>query len=171
MIKYLCRAITTASFRTTIARFRYFLNSDVKIYTNTTFADDGLISEHISDFMNDKKFLHAYQQGTAQGGLENHSGGIQFRVYICCWAAAYASKLDGDFVECGVGKGVISKTICVYLNFNEYNKNFYLFDTFSGIPIEDASSDLERENISKLSKKASIFIIHLASYRLCIKSI
>ena len=152
LIKFIWRSITTLSFRDRVARLRHLLNTDVKIITDPTFADDGLISQHISDFMNDERFLNAYREGASHGGLENHPGGIQFRVYVCCWAAAYASKLEGDFVECGVGKGFLSKAICTYLDFNKFDKKFFLFDTFSGIPVEDATSSSELENMETLNK-------------------
>ena len=135
-----------------VARFRMIANKDIKIIPHPTFADDGLISQHISDFMSNDKFLNAYREGVAQGGLENHPGGIQFRVYVCCWAASYASKLAGDFVECGVGKGVLSKAICTYIDFNSVKKDFYLFDTYKGIPLEDALNTDETENMRRLNK-------------------
>ena len=131
IIRAIWRKFTSQSFRVKVARFRVLALTDVKVIPNPTFADDGLISQHISDFMKDEKFISAYNHGVAQGGLENHPGGIQFRVYVCCWAASYASRLDGDFVECGVGKGILSKAICEYIDFNSTGKNLYLFDTFS----------------------------------------
>ena len=152
ILKAIWRKFTSQFFRTKVARLRMILNEDLKIFPNPTFSDDGLISQHISDFMKDEKFISAYQHGVAQGGLENHPGGIQFRVYVCCWAANYASRLDGDFVECGVGKGILSKAICEYINFNSTGKSLYLFDTFSGIPTEDAANDLERKNMDFLNK-------------------
>lgn len=152
LIRIIWRALTTQSFRERVALFRHLINKDVKIIPDPSFADDGLISAHISDFMSDQKFLNAYREGVAQGGLENHPGGIQFRVYVCCWAASYASKLDGDFVECGVGKGILSKAVCTYLEFNSINKKFYLFDTFCGIPVEDAATASEFENMKNLNK-------------------
>jgi len=153
IIRAIWRKFTSQSFREKVARFRVIALTDVKIIPNPTFADDGLISQHISDFMNDEKFIGAYNEGVAQGGLENHPGGIQFRVYVCCWAATYASKLNGDFVECGVGKGVLSKAICEYIDFNSTGKCLYLFDTFSGIPLEDAEGSSERKNMEFLNKK------------------
>lgn len=152
IVKAIWRKFTSQSFREKVARIRMIVNEDIKIIQNPTFADDGLISQHISDFMNDEKFIVAYNEGVAQGGLENHPGGIQFRVYVCCWAATYASKLNGDFVECGVGKGILSKAVCKYIDFNSTEKSFYLFDTFSGIPLEDAASSSERKNMDFLNK-------------------
>ncbi len=37
--------------------------------------------------------------------------------------------------------------ICKYIDFNRTDKSFWLFDTFHGIPVEQAASDDEREHI------------------------
>ena len=70
---------------------------------------------------------------------------IDFRAYVCCWAAKRAARLPGDFVECGVNEGWMSLTICHYLNFNALQKSFYLFDTYCGIPPEQIT-DRERRD-------------------------
>ena len=45
-----------------------------------------------------------------------------------------AARLPGDFVECGVDTGMMSLAICDWLDFNRLDKDFWLFDTFAGIP-------------------------------------
>jgi hypothetical protein len=49
------------------------------------------------------------------------------------WAASSASKLEGDFVECGVSYGFLSSAIMEYLDWDRLGKTFYLLDTFSGL--------------------------------------
>ena len=144
------RSLTSAKFRSRIARIRFAL-SDVPILLNPTFADDGLITQHITGFFQDSKFMEAYELGRGTGGLKAHPGDIHFRAYVVCWAAKYALKLDGDFVECGVGTGIFSRILTHYVDFEKQPKKFYLFDTFSGIPLEDASSSQERENMAILN--------------------
>ena len=168
-------------------RLHIALTTDVPIIQNPTYADDGLISQHVADFMNNSKFIEAYGLGRKTGALNQHPGDIHFRaytanrhnftfliphpnppplgegvyekrrlcqfaVYVACWAAKYALALDGDFVECGVGKGLLTRTIVHYLGFESIPKKFYLFDTFTGIPIEDAIDRQEKKNISLLNK-------------------
>lgn len=59
-------------------------------------------------------------------------------------------SIGGDFVECGVGHGIYSKTICRYLGFEKYaKKTFYLYDTFQGIPIERITDGSERERLEE----------------------
>lgn len=142
--------LTPIKFRSRIARFRLAW-SDQPLILAPSYADDGLVSQHIVDFLKDLEFLNAYDEGKKTGALKGHPGDIHFRAYIACWAAKQALSLNGDFVECGVGKGLLSKTIAVYLNFEKLEKKFYLFDTYEGIPIQDAQDGLEQENMTTLN--------------------
>ena len=144
------RSLTSAKFRSRIARIRYVL-SDSPVLLKPTFADDGLISQHITGFFQDSKFMEAYELGRQTGALKTHPGDVHFRAYVVCWAAKYALKLDGDFVECGVGAGMFSRILTHYVDFENTNKKLYLFDTYSGIPLEDAKSSQERENMALLN--------------------
>lgn len=84
--------------------------------------------------LNDPRFLNAYKSGVTGGAH------IEFRAYVCCWAASQAIKLPGDFVECGVNEGLLSLTVCHYLDFNSLDKSFYLFDTYQGIPADQITA-------------------------------
>lgn len=100
------------------------------------------------DFMSDPRFLRAYRRGMDSGHRIGRAAGsqddihIEWRVYICCWAALHASHLPGDFVECGTNTGIMSLAICDYVDFNRLDKDFFLLDTYSGIP-EDQISERE----------------------------
>ncbi len=90
---------------------------------------DGLRSVHNHDFMRDPAFIAAYARGVqAAGDLDWH-----WRVHVGLWAAYSASKLDGDFVECGVNRGFLSSAIMQYLDWDKTGKIFYLLDTFTGL--------------------------------------
>lgn len=94
------------------------------------------------DFMSDKRFLSAYQRGMDSNHQIMRPPGsrddihIEWRVAIACWAAQHATRLSGDFVECGVNTGIVSLAVCEYVDFNATGKSFWLFDTFCGIPPE-----------------------------------
>jgi len=111
-----------------------------------SFAADGLhvVGRNLGALA-DTRFTAAYAAGMDSGHKIGRPRGsradihIEWRVYTCCWAAAHAQKLDGDFVECGVNTGILSLAVCKYVNFNEIGKRFYLFDTFEGIPVEQMS--------------------------------
>jgi hypothetical protein len=123
------------------------------IINEYSYIGDGLATAHNTDFILNKQFANAYNQSKkATGALKNHPGeDIHFRTYIACYCAKYALKIPGDFVECGVGKGMLSKTIVEYLKFHKVKKKFYLIDTFNGIPIEQASNTNEKKNMKYLN--------------------
>ena len=105
------------------------------------YARDGLITMHNHDFINNTEFKKAYKRGIKANGYDYH---WQWRVHVGLWAATYAVKLKGDFVECGVSKGFLSSSIMEYLNWNSMNKKFYLLDTFKGID----ETQLSKEEIT-----------------------
>lgn len=107
------------------------------------YAQDGLISMHSHAFMRDPKFIAAYARGVkAIGGVDSYQW--HWRIHIGLWAASVASRLDGDFVECGVNKGFLSSAIMEYLDWNSLDRDFYLLDTFAGLD-ERFVSDRERK--------------------------
>lgn len=143
--------LAPVGFRTRLARVRLAW-AGVPMFSTPTYADDGLISQHVVDFLKAPDFIKAYNEGKATRALKLHPGDIHFRAYIACWAGKHALSLEGDFVECGVGKGLLSKTIVSYLNFNNTNKKFYLFDTYEGIPVEDSQNSTEEKNMQHLNE-------------------
>ena len=87
------------------------------------------------------RFLSAWNKAK-EANRQGWPGGvpdIRWRAHIAIWAAQNGLRLDGDFVECGVHTGILSLTICHYLDFNGLDKKFYLFDTYDGIPVESLS--------------------------------
>jgi hypothetical protein len=91
-----------------------------------------LISVHRHAFMDDPQFQRAYQRGVdALGGYDRYQW--QWRVHVGLWAATSASRLDGDFVECGVNYGFLSSAVMEFLDWDRLGKTFYLLDTFAGL--------------------------------------
>tara|TARA_B100001123_G_C15265011_1_gene1008086 strand:+ start:119 stop:943 length:825 start_codon:yes stop_codon:yes gene_type:complete len=134
-----------------IRKIKIFLKGNYFITNNKSYVGDGLASNHVFDFLNDQKFIRSYNEGKKTGAIINHPTDIHYRAYIACYFSKHASRLEGDFVECGVGKGLLAKTIAVYLNFEKVNKSFYLFDTFQGIPINQAKTDEEKKLMNWLN--------------------
>jgi lipopolysaccharide transport system ATP-binding protein len=113
-----------------------------------SYDENSLVTWHKSmDFMGDPKFRSAYARGMDSGHKIIGGSGLvkdlktNWRVAICCWLAAYAAKLEGDFVECGVNTGIDSLAVCEYLDFNKTGKNFWLLDTFEGAKKEQMSEE------------------------------
>ncbi len=120
----------------------YFRMEDV------TYNQDGLITIHNCDFIDDENFKRAYQKGE---NLDSWSKGhIEWRVHVLFWAVTRALELEGDFVECGVNRGGFSRSIVEYVNFNKLkDKKFYLLDTFEGLIEEDISDEEKSYGIDK----------------------
>ena len=109
---------------------------------HVSYNQDGLATVHNCDFLSDERFIQAYQTGKetdSWGGADIH-----WRMHVILWAANIGASLDGDFVECGVNKGGLSRAVIEYVSFNDLGKMFYLLDTFCGLD-ERFISDEERE--------------------------
>lgn len=140
-----------------LARLNYFAMSEVFFWgvgrrqnfierSKATYMDDGFATRHYVSFLHDKKFCDAYLGSFDKIDDPNilrlrDSFGIAWRAHIVTWAANQALKLNGDFVECGVWYGTLSKTICEYTNFKHSSKKFYLIDTWG-----DPTSNRLHEN-------------------------
>jgi Macrocin-O-methyltransferase (TylF) len=95
-----------------------------------SYDQDNLYTAHNHDFMTDPAFVKAYGRGIKAAADDYH---WHWRVHVGLWAASNASRLRGDFVECGVNRGFLSSAIMEYLGWDALGKTFYLMDTFSGI--------------------------------------
>ncbi len=69
------------------------------------------------------------------------------RCYVLYTVARQAAHLGGDFVECGVYKGGTAMLLGRVLDdtFGDAGPLLRLFDTFSGIPAEDPTRDLQKK--------------------------
>jgi len=106
-----------------------------------TYNADGLACSNNCDFLNDERFIKAYELGKGTGSWEEYD--VRWRAYVVCWAADHVRNLAGDFVECGVNRGGFSRTVIDYVDFPSLRKKFYLLDTFQGLSGE-CISEAER---------------------------
>jgi len=107
----------------------------------TTFTHDNLVA-----LMRNESFLAdpAFVAAVMANAEDDRDADKIWRLHTCCWAARSALAVDGDFVECGTYKGFYASVMMQYLRFELQPRQFYLYDTFAGLP-EDWSSELERE--------------------------
>lgn len=92
-------------------------------------------------FLEEPRFQRAYGRGWNSGHRKAAMiDDSRWVVHVALWAASQAARLPGDFVECGVDTGMLSLAICDWLDFNELDKDFWLFDTFCGIPEEQMTA-------------------------------
>jgi len=94
------------------------------------YNEDELITAHNCDFMKDRHFMRCYDSAVNLGLAVSEK--IHWRAHVICWAADRGRSLEGDFVECGVNKGFLSRIAMEYVDFGKLPKTFYLMDTFEG---------------------------------------
>ncbi|HEY2846595.1 MAG TPA: TylF/MycF/NovP-related O-methyltransferase [Pyrinomonadaceae bacterium] len=117
-------------------------------FENVTYCQDGLATAHNAEFMRDERFARAYWKGYETGSWGGVN--IHWRAFVACWAAERAVHLEGDFVECGVNRGGLSRTVIEYVGADVFkDRKYYLLDTYEGL-IEDLISEEE----AKLGRKA-----------------
>lgn len=116
----------------------FFTRFDGKV----NYREDGLVAFTNADFLQNPQFIESYKLGKATGSWG--SSDIRWRVYVACWAASQARLLPGDFVECGVNRGGLSRAIIHYIKFEQIlSKKFFLLDTYNGL-VEDYITAEER---------------------------
>src|SRR4029079_9184251 len=81
------------------------LHEPVTEIDQSIYDQDGLRTIHNHDFMRQPNFVRAYDRGIKAAGSDYN---WHWRVHVGLWAAFLASKLPGDFVECGVNRGFLS---------------------------------------------------------------
>lgn len=111
----------------------YYMNLET-----ITYNQDGLVTQHSADFMDDPLFAESYELGEATNSWNGWP--THWRSHVACWAAHKVISLEGDFVECGVNKGAIARMLINYVQFDNYiDKTFYLLDTYEGIDTSQLS--------------------------------
>ena len=64
--------------------------------TVSDYEQDGLKSIHNNEFMEDEKFLSAYNRGVRAVGTDYN---WHWRVHIGLWAAKHCYHYEGDYIE------------------------------------------------------------------------
>lgn len=111
---------------------------------HVTYAQDLLYTHHSAGFLDDARFMEAYEIGKAldRGVLLKGIYDIHWRMHVLCWAATLVQGLEGDFVDCGVCCGMYARIVIHYVDFQTLDKKYYLLDTFTGLNPE-YSTDAE----------------------------
>lgn len=125
---------------------------------------DGMgLTEKNTGFLDDPKFAAAWTQSRSLNMEAWHGRvpDIRWRAHVCCWAASQAMHIPGDFVECGVHGGLLSITVANYVDFASTDRNFWLFDTFSGVPVDqvDEADRAQAERLNSHHHGADIYEI------------
>ena len=129
-----------------VLRFYFFLKSSrIQFFKCIPrYNEDDLLTANHPVFMEDEWFMDCYNSAVKEGLAVSDK--IHWRAHVACWAGFKAMGLEGDFVECGVYKGFLSKIVMDYIKFRDSSKNFYLLDTYEGVS-EKYLTKKEREKI------------------------
>lgn len=118
------------------------------------YCDDALLCFNSHAFLDDPAFRRAYNRGVqAIGGEDFYHW--EWRFHVGLWAATSASKLEGDFVECGVSHGFLSSAVMQHLDWDRLGKTFYLLDTFGGMDPRFVT-DVERQTGALAKSEAAV---------------
>ena len=106
-----------------------------------TFDADGMATMAIPSFLKNSKFISAYfRMRVASRAVVDP--GLQWRVHQAMWCAANSMNIEGDFVECGTGKGLMMSAVLDSVpNWDTSKKRMLLFDTFSPFGIDPVSGE------------------------------
>ena len=119
--------------------------------TYPSFVGDYLITFYRElTFLKDEKFIRLLNEHP-----ESFAKCLAWRLHTACWAAQHALLLEGDFMECGVENAITTTQIVNYLDFQNVDKQFYLYDTFGGIP-EHYVEQAKLANINHYDKNADL---------------
>lgn len=109
------------------------------------YAEDLFMTRASVEWLDDPHFQQAYEAGAS---ISNWGTKIRWRIYTLLRAAKLASRVEGDFVECGVNNGGCSKSVIAYLGADTFrDRKFYLFDTYQGL-VDSQLTDSERSKWS-----------------------
>lgn len=109
-------------------------------------GDDMFIADRNMTFLSDEKFMTVLHE-LAKAPMYK---GMAWRVHTLIWAIKSVQHLEGDFVECGVFRGFKSHFLCKYFDFENWDKQFWLYDTYEGIAQKYSSgSPIAKEEHNK----------------------
>lgn len=97
----------------------------------------GIATFHNVGFLEDPSFERCYQRTIEAYNAESLDPIAHFQVHQAIWCASIASRLPGDFVECGTGRGMMMSAVLESIqNWNQGQRRMFLIDTFSPFAID-----------------------------------
>ncbi len=117
-------------------RFRQAMDTIKQLWGQVFHADNLIALDRCMTFAMDEKFMEAFQKNVRS----KQDDSIIWRLHTTAWASRHCLEIPGDFVECGVYKAFGSAVLTDYLDFDQVDKQFYLYDTYEGIPDDAAKT-------------------------------
>ena len=100
------------------------------------YCADGLAVQNNCDCLIEPRFAEAYRLSLAVNDWRRPDGSgyeMRWRYYMYCKFAELATRVEGDFVECGVYKGGYALAAMEFTGFRRLGRTFHLLDTFEGL--------------------------------------
>lgn len=108
-----------------------------------TFAGDQLVTfDRNMSFFEDARFMEAFNAGV----VEELERTLIWRLHVHAWCARHGVRREGDFVECGVYRGFSVAVSARCVDFGRRAKQWYLYDTFSGVPADQLNANHHSES-------------------------
>jgi hypothetical protein len=121
----------------------YGVLQELEQFGEHVFVGDGLATWYKTmPFMADERFLELAGKHAHLLPIANWHWNLQ----TVLWAAQQARTVEGQFVELGVFKGHTSIFLAEYLEFAGWDKRWYLYDTFDGIPDDQLDPGWAKNN-------------------------
>ena len=124
--------------------FDRVLRELIKPHHQSVFWGDRLLTLDKSvGFRDEISFDAALKQADSSTGANQYASpdGVSWRYHTLIWSARSCLALPGDFVECGVYRGDMTWMITENVDLAGAGKNFYIYDTFSGLDAKYSSKD------------------------------
>jgi hypothetical protein len=110
-----------------------------------TFVGDGIATWlKTPPFTSDARFMAIEEANSDIAATGNQNW--HWNLLIVATAALAVRNVPGDFVEMGVFKGHTTKFVAEYVEFATWDKRWWLYDTFEGIPADQL--DPGREHLT-----------------------
>lgn len=111
-------------------KFNQAVDTLAKIFSFTFVGDMLITFNRNMGFFEDARFMAAFNDNVGTPVEKT----LIWRLHVLCWSALNSLRVEGDFVECGVWRGFCSAVAARYLDFGSRGRQWYLYDTFTGIP-------------------------------------
>jgi O-methyltransferase len=105
-----------------------------RVVAQSTYVGDGIVSRNNVQFLKSPEFNYSFASSIEGVPLKYESyRSMHWRVHIYNWAVCLGlSTTEGDYVECGVWYGVLSKAYLENKCHPHSNSHYYLVDNWGG---------------------------------------
>ncbi len=117
----------------------------MEVKQRQVFASQGLITWlKTLPFADDARFMELADRYAPLLPIPNWHWNLQ----TVAWAVEQIRSLEGDLVELGVFRGHTTLFVAEYLDFHEWPRRWWLYDTFDGIPEDQLDPGWAESNAS-----------------------